>query len=226
MGAVKLIQSHGVTDFLRALYRFAARVGMPHSFVSDNATNFGASDRFLRELKEHPSISDFLTNHHSSWTFITPLAPWQGGMYERYVGITKSNLRKALYKCTPTYDEFRTLCQEVECVVNNRPLTYVSTEDDTPLTPNHLMYGRTFALFPQVQLTDLSDLDYFIATTLRTQYQFLTDSLQTFKRRWSHDYIISLRERHLRHSKPHQRGPEYMTLFFSFLTASTETSTP
>ncbi|XP_076049488.1 uncharacterized protein LOC143030213 [Oratosquilla oratoria] len=170
---LEVVTSLNVTDFLRALRRFAARVGMPHSFVSDNATNFGATDRFLRELKEHPSISDFLTNHHSSWTFITPLAPWQGGMYERLVGITKSNLRKALYKRTPANDEFRTLCQ-VECVV---------------------------------QLTELNDPDYFIATTLRTQYQFLTDILQTFKRRWSHDYIINLRERHLRHSKPHQRGP-------------------
>ncbi|XP_076037062.1 uncharacterized protein LOC143022635 [Oratosquilla oratoria] len=204
---LEVVTSLSVADFLRALRRFPARVGMPHSFVSDNATNLVATDRFLREVKDHPSINDFLTNHHSSWTFITPLAPWQGGMYERLVGITKSNLRKSLYKRTPTYDEFRTMCQEVECVVNNRPLTYVSTEDDTPLTPNHFMYGRTIALFPQVQLTEFSDPDYFIANTLRTQYQFLTDILQTFKRRWSHDYIISLRERHLRHSKPHQRGP-------------------
>ncbi|XP_076064934.1 uncharacterized protein LOC143038975 [Oratosquilla oratoria] len=150
---LEVVTSLSVTDFLKALRRFAARVGMPHSFVSDN---FGVTDRFL---KDRPNINDVFTNHHSSWTFITPLVPWQGGIYKRYVGITKSNLRKALYKYTPTYDEFRTLIQEVECVVNNSPLTYVSTEDDTLLIPNHLMYGHTIALFPQVQLTELSDPD-------------------------------------------------------------------
>ncbi|XP_076049518.1 uncharacterized protein LOC143030245 [Oratosquilla oratoria] len=107
---LEVVTSLNITDFLGALRRFAARVVMPQSFVSDNATNFGATDRFLRELKEHPSISDFLlTNHHSSWTFITPLAPWQSGMYERLVGITKSNLRKALYKRTPTYERIQNI---------------------------------------------------------------------------------------------------------------------
>ncbi|XP_076037347.1 uncharacterized protein LOC143022849 [Oratosquilla oratoria] len=214
---LEVVTSLSVADFLRALRRFAARVGMPHSFVSDNAANFGATNRLLRELKEEPSIDEFLTHHHSSWTFITPLAPWQGGMYERLVGITKSNLKKALYKHTPTYDEFRTLCQEVECVVNNRPLTYVDTEEDTPLTPNHLMYGRTIALSPQVQLTELNDPDYHDATTLRTQYQFLTEILRNFKRRWTHDYVASLRERHLRHYKPPQNVPRVHDLVLLIL---------
>ncbi|XP_076066925.1 uncharacterized protein LOC143040117 [Oratosquilla oratoria] len=63
---LEVVTSLSVTDFLRAVRRFAARVGIPHSFVSDNATNFGSTDRFLRELKDHPSINDFFTNHHSS----------------------------------------------------------------------------------------------------------------------------------------------------------------
>ncbi|XP_076047289.1 uncharacterized protein LOC143028810 [Oratosquilla oratoria] len=182
-------------------------MGMPHLSVSDNAANFGDTDRFLRELKDHPEIREFFTNHHSFWTFITPLGPWEGGVYERLVGITKSNLRKALPKHTPTYDKLRTLCQELECVMNNHPFIYVSTADDIPLTPNHFMHGRTNALSPQIQLTNSDNPDYLVATTLRTQYQFLTDALQTFKRRWTHDYVTSLKERHLRLTKTHQRVP-------------------
>ncbi|XP_076044783.1 uncharacterized protein LOC143027385 [Oratosquilla oratoria] len=172
---LEVVTSLSVADFFRALRRFAARVGMSLSFILDNAANFGAADWFLRELKDQPDTKEFFTHRYSIWIFITPLAPWHGGVYERHIGITKSNLRKALFKRIPTYDEFRTLCQEVECVVNNLPLTYVGTEDDIPLTPNHLMHDRTIALSPQIKLIYLDAPDYLVAITRKAQYQYLTD---------------------------------------------------
>ena len=66
------------------------------------------------------------------------------------IGFAKSNLRKALYKKCPTYNEFRTLVAETENVFNQRPLTYISEDcTDEPLTPCHLLYGRLLPMAPQ-----------------------------------------------------------------------------
>ncbi|XP_068200745.1 uncharacterized protein [Palaemon carinicauda] len=154
---------------------------------------------------QHPVIDGFKRDHNLTWKFITPRAPWQGGFYECLIGFSKLNLRKATYRCHPTYDEFVTLVREVECVVNDQPLTYLDVDDttDTPLTPSHLLYGRTFSLGPQVYLADLTDPAFREGDILRNDYLKLTNMLQTFLKRWKYDYVSSLRERHQKSSCLH-----------------------
>ena len=43
-----------------------------------------------------------------------------------------------------TFDELATVLAEVESIVSNRPLTYLSGNsiEDDMLSPNHLLYGR------------------------------------------------------------------------------------
>jgi len=58
-------------------------------------------------------------------SFITALAPWQGGYYERLVGMVKRSLRKVAGRKHFTLEQFSTLLIEIEAVLNSRPLTYV-----------------------------------------------------------------------------------------------------
>ncbi|MCP9259938.1 Integrase core domain containing protein [Dirofilaria immitis] len=46
--------------------------------------------------KQESQLSNFLTSKGIIWKYITPKAPWSGGIYERIVGITKGAFRKAV----------------------------------------------------------------------------------------------------------------------------------
>ncbi|XP_068206232.1 uncharacterized protein [Palaemon carinicauda] len=187
--ALETTTSLTVVELVQAIRRFAAQFGMPQCLVSDNASNFQAGQTLLTELMQQPVIDGFKRAHNLTWKFITPRAPWQGGFYERLIRFNELDLRKATYRCHPTYDEFVTLVQKVECLVNDRPLTYLDADDptDTPLTTSHLLSGRTLSLAPQVHLADLTDPAFREGDILRNDYQKPTNMLQTFLKRWKYD---------------------------------------
>lgn len=106
--------------------------------VSDNATTFIASAKWLSELKVK------IQERNIEWHFIPERAPWFGGWWERLIGITKTSLKKILGKSFITQEELQTVIPEIKAVLNDRPITYVSSDvlDDIPLTPSHLLHGR------------------------------------------------------------------------------------
>jgi hypothetical protein len=48
------------------------------------------------------------------------------------------------------FNEFRAVISEIEAILNDRPLTYVSSDLDEPqaLTPSHLLYGDRLTSLP------------------------------------------------------------------------------
>uniref|UniRef100_A0A1I7VWD6 Integrase_H2C2 domain-containing protein n=1 Tax=Loa loa TaxID=7209 RepID=A0A1I7VWD6_LOALO len=56
------------------------------------------------------------------WEFITPGAPWQGGIYERMVGVVKRSLKRAIGTKYLNNAELITLIVELEAIINERPL--------------------------------------------------------------------------------------------------------
>jgi len=59
------------------------------------------------------------------------------------VGLTKSALKKVLGRRHITLVTLETLITEIEAALNNRPLTFVPSEQGElePLTPAHLLHG-------------------------------------------------------------------------------------
>ncbi|XP_057310554.1 uncharacterized protein LOC130648518 [Hydractinia symbiolongicarpus] len=88
----------------------------------------------------------YISNLKINWHFNLP--PWHGGFFERLVRSTKELLRKHLRSTKLSFEEMQTVLYEIECILNNLPLTYeYSTEFESCLSPNHMLFGRRLNLY-------------------------------------------------------------------------------
>ena len=94
--------------------------------ISDNASTYVAAARTIEKLTR--AIKDKLVSYGTSWKFIPQRVPWYGGWWERLIGLTKICLKKVLGKAFVRLTELETVLTEVECILNHRPLTYVSSD--------------------------------------------------------------------------------------------------
>ena len=128
------------------------------------------------------------------WKFITHRSPWQGGFYECLIGVVKSSLNKAILNRKLSFVELQTILCEICCLVNSRPLTYMSESiEDEALTPNHLVYGRNIVIAPP--LNDfMDDVPYLESDALRAEYTRLSSVLRRFEKMWVESYLTSCEE--------------------------------
>ena len=94
---LELASDMTVITFVNCFRRFCAIYSMPDVVISDNGTNYVASAKFFKEMVNH-QVERFMKDHNIVWKYIAPCAPWQGGFYERMIGLTKSPLKKTLFK--------------------------------------------------------------------------------------------------------------------------------
>jgi len=165
--------------------------------MSDNGTTFTAAARHLNNLCESAVVRDEFNNRLIDWKFIPTRAPWFGGWWERMIGLTKNVLKKVLGKAYVTYETLQTIVTEAEAVINDRPLTYVTSgEPGQPetLTPAHLLYGRRITSLPVEPAT--LPADYCInRSSLVKQGIRRVQLIQNFRERWRREYLTALRER-------------------------------
>ena len=126
------------------------------------------------------------------------ISPWFGGYWERLIKLTKIAIKKTLGRAHINLTTLETIVIEVETILNDRPLTYISDDpaDPKPLTPAHLLRGRGLTRLPHMMTTieDIQDPSCRDATNSRKDAQALSVLLQHFVSRWRHDYLKSLRE--------------------------------
>ena len=181
--------------FIRSFKRFICRRGIPRLVVSDNAKTFKTAARFLSSIFELPEVQSFLLNHKVKWKFNLERAPWWGGFFERMVRCVKRFLKKVLKNAKLTYEELLTVVVEIECVLNSRPLTYVSSEDRVePLTPSHLLTGRRLLSIPDESIVAGEESSEVEILTRRQRY--VASLLSHFWSRWKREYVVELREHH------------------------------
>lgn len=182
----------------RCLKRFTARRGLPQKMLSDNAKTFKSAARMISDTLNHPDVQRYFVNIGIEWSFNLEKAPWWGGIFERMVKCVKSCLKKVVGRASLTYDELLTVLTEVEMILNSRPISYISTEDvEEPLTPSHLLIGRRIIGLPNVLLSD-SDLNDWQPSPqcVTRRMDHLNTTLDHFWRRWTHEYLLELRESH------------------------------
>ena len=73
-----------------------------------------------------------------------PLDPHFGGVWERIIQTAKRTLLIILGSQQLKAETFQTIVTETEGILNSRPITYVSSDnnDEEALTPNHFILRR------------------------------------------------------------------------------------
>ncbi|EFO84037.1 hypothetical protein CRE_17412 [Caenorhabditis remanei] len=173
--------------------------GVPKTIFSDNASTFKLSgsmiNRDIREATYSHSLVEFLAAEVIDFKFITPLAPWQGGIYERVVKLVKIQLTK---ECgTRTYDYFsiQYIVSSAQSMVNNRPLIphSRSPKDMIALRPIDFIAPGVMLEVPAGEVNSGAPPQSTEAT-VRAHLNKLEQAVDRLWEIWSTGYLLHLRE--------------------------------
>ena len=155
--AVVLLATPGYStqDFLCKHDEFTARYGQPRTIVSDKGSQLVKSSVKVEE-KDMP-VNSFNWNQVTSknfktkWIFVTAGGQHRNGLAESTVKVMKKSLNHALHAGQVlSYAELVTLLARIATSVNRRLLSIGRTSSSSeqnesllPITPNHLLLGRT-----------------------------------------------------------------------------------
>ena len=103
---------------------------------------------------------------------------------------------KVLRNAKVTLDELYTILVEIEGTLNNRPLTYMSSEEfDQALTPSHLICGRKLEQLPHFNIQNCTETD-INRNMVTGRQRHISKLLNHWWKRWKDEYLVGLRETH------------------------------
>ncbi|XP_068684765.1 uncharacterized protein [Montipora foliosa] len=141
------------------------------------------------QVWDQEKIKTTLTRRGIDWKFNPPAASHQGGVWERLI----RSIRRILYSLVGERllndEALRTFVVEVEKILNDRPITPVSSDlqDLEALTPNHiLLLRRNPSSAPDV----FKESDKF-----KARWKHIHLLADHFWQRWNKEYLPTLQER-------------------------------
>jgi hypothetical protein len=132
---LEVVSSLTAESFLAALNRLISRRGPVQHLYSDNGTNF------VGAFKRLSDINGQLSRKGIDWSFMPPLSPNFGGLWEAGVKSVKTHLAATCSADSFTFEELSTLLCGVETTLNSRPLCPLVEDVDSldALTPQHFL---------------------------------------------------------------------------------------
>ncbi|UYV62942.1 hypothetical protein LAZ67_2002562 [Cordylochernes scorpioides] len=185
---LEIVRTLEANTFLLALKRFICRRGRPGKIYSDNGTNFSKTNELLKRL-DWGEIERESSVKRIQWIFIPPSAPWWGGFWERLVRVVKSLLVCMLGFSKLNYVQLETALCEVESIINNRALSYISEDDQDliPLTPQIFLQTNANNEFPE--------LEKIRVNSFTRKYKILSKLNEELKQRFRKEYLGVLMQR-------------------------------
>jgi hypothetical protein len=99
---LELAKSQTAEEFQEKLNAFITRKTRPNRIISDNATMFAATSKWIKQIRRSEHLHDYLATQSIHWSFNLAKSPWWGGLYERQIREIKTTLYKTLGK-TPVF---------------------------------------------------------------------------------------------------------------------------
>ena len=165
--AVCLLATAGydTASFLLRQPEFVARKGAPAEIVSDQGSQLLAAGAVMAR-KESPENWDWdmvkKENCTSAWVYVPIGSQHHNGLPEAMVKAMKRSLAQALNPgVILSYHELVTLLARISCSINSRPLGYSNASSTgqledimMPLTPNHMLLGRSCPESPPLEYSE------------------------------------------------------------------------
>ena len=201
---LEIVYGMKAEQFFVALQRFISRRNTPDTIILDNVPQFKltktALDKAWQQPISHENMQRFTSHVRIKWKFIIEFSPWMGGFYERYVGMIKSSLRKAIQRKFLTTNQFRTDATECEQILNSRPLVYI--DDDIrsidATTPYHFLCLNPRNSAPTLKddgnpdfKPQIESADELLEIWIKRQTH-----LNELWKHWYNHYLLSMRERY------------------------------
>uniref|UniRef100_A0A8D9B6W8 Integrase catalytic domain-containing protein n=1 Tax=Cacopsylla melanoneura TaxID=428564 RepID=A0A8D9B6W8_9HEMI len=190
----EVVDTETSVDLFMAFRKFIARRGGCTTLLSDNAQQFKLLKKAVDSIYSFNDFQSYLNQKKIVFKFTSPLTPWAGGTFERLISVTKQCIRKALGKGLISYSQLETILTEVQYMVNDRPLGYVSNED-LIITPNHFLCLKRDSLLPDIASSCESVPGSVTFKNLINLWKKGNNFLNVFWRAWHNQYLMSLRER-------------------------------
>ena len=197
---LEAVDSMSTSEFILAFVRFVNRYGIPSVVYSDNAKSFIQAGSIIEQLLTSSEFEEKFRMARIGHKKIPVYAAWYGATWERLIKTVKHCLFKILGRSTPTLSEFITFLSDIQKILNNRPLTYRSRENEVDIiTPNHFLVGRPipsivlgdFEQVPEWEYNEEEGYSSHLSRVLNLR-DFLYEE---FKERWLYEYLLNLREK-------------------------------
>ena len=193
-----LVPDMSTQSFLMSYQRFSNLYGIPSFLYSDNAKSFTAAGKILETSLTSSLFKEHLAANNTKHIPIPVYSAWVGSMWERLIRVLKSCLFKTVGRAKLTYFELLTSLSNIQNVINSRPLTYRSSENDLDvISPNsflQLQGNHNLILRSPTQNDYLwnqsppgqKDLDHIL--------DLQEETFDKFKQLWFDSYLLGLRE--------------------------------
>ena len=190
-----LTSGYDTSAFLCKHEEFRARYGTQVKITTDRGTQLVRGGIIMSE-KETPRKWDWKEvvrqNSTTKWEFVPIGAAHRNGLAESTVKILKKSLRLALKPgIILKYSELITLLAKIAHSVNSRPIGLSRTSGDsqqedflTPLTPNHLLIGRSSGEVPP--------FDYTGVDCHTSRLSYVTDVYKSWWNSWIDQVLPTL----------------------------------
>ena len=205
MTYLAVVPNRSTESFMRALREVSARYNEPKLIISDNEGSFKVGNEVIQRIAENPRNRKALEEKGITWMFIPSRASSMGAVWERLVGIVKKEIMKIQQKRKFNEYDWRAHIVEIEAIMNDRPLTYVSDVNTEPevITPKSLITGNLtdteLAIDVNVEEVLLDIKKYRNQTT--ELYKEKIKIKETFWRNLRENYLTMLRNANYKPNK-------------------------
>lgn len=194
---LELASDLSTQKFVDAFKRFISRRGQVSIVYCDNGTNFVGAKSYLEEVYRFINTSAYnnalreeLLKNRINLKFNPPYGQHMAGLMEAGVKSAKKLIFKIIGTQILTYEELVTVLNQVEAILNSRPLCCLSSDPAEPsaLTPAHFIHTAPLPFIPTEDVSETSP-------NLLTRHKLLDNLVQSYWKRYRDEYLLSLQQR-------------------------------